>query len=180
MVGDVLIYAVMDFKKLSIPEYSNTVTSILREIRGIGNFKFDDDIDDIYTIEVDLRVAKKVIDLLKNNKSILRYTYTKVIEGSYSVFIIANIDDFLTSTQKNKIKLELTYSIYNMLSDRKFEIEEILQLKGYVRSKYNSPIINEYTGGAGLLLIECYTENVKDILNVIKIYKPLDVGTIIL
>lgn len=182
MVGDILLYALMNFKKLSVPEYANAVSDIMHDIdRRIGknNYTNDHNLEGVFTVEVDNRIAKKVIEILKGNKSVLKYAYAGALEGRYSAFMIAIIDDFLDAREKQKVKKELLYNIYSILSSKQFARDDLKDLKNHVNSKYKG-YINEYVYGAGLMLFECYEQDGSEIFNILKKcgHEIVDIGLI--
>lgn len=180
MAGDILLYALMDFKKLSVPDYVNELSGIYHSIdKSIGkvNYTTEHNIDGVFAIEIDVRIAKKVIDIFKSNKSVLKYTY--IGDGRYTTFMIAIIDNFLTVREKECVKKELLFSIYNILSSRQFAKEDIKGIRAHVNSKYRR-CINEYVFGAGLMLFECYEKDGLVIFDILKKcnHKIVDIGSI--
>lgn len=160
----------MDFKKLSVPDYANTVSDIIHDIDSIigkNNYLADDNIRGVFAVEVDMRIAKNVIQILKENKNVLKYTYAGAFEGRYTAFMVVILDSFLESREREFVKRELLYKIYSMLSNKAFSISELKELKRYVNSKYKG-YINEYVYGAGLMLFECYEGDGSAIFDILK------------
>lgn len=171
MNGDTLILSVMELNKLSVVDFCNVVGGIEKRIAsrvgGRDRFKNNMQLSSIFSIGVDMRIAKKSIDILKKCPYVTKYVYVGALSGRYMAYLVGILDcegDYLLET---KVIEQLKFSIYRLLDNGRNEFTTSKEYYDWNRT-HQRGMVTVNTGGSELLMFECFSEDCSKIKSVLK------------
>lgn len=161
----------MELSKLNPVEFCEYTGSIekciTKEVGGRDRYKNNFQIHGVFSIGVDMRIAKKAIDILRKCMYVTKYVYVGALSGRYMTYLVCLLDCEGSYVIENKVIEYLKFSIYKLLDNGKNGFTTSKEYEIWANTHRRGMII-EHTGGSELLIFECYGEDVAKIKKVLK------------